>query len=47
MRMRPKSYPCTRLGWSRYYAERFNKTGSKQAEHLACWYLVLHLAFGN
>jgi hypothetical protein len=34
-----------RLGWHKHYAKRFNKTGSKQAEHLALWYLVLHIAF--
>lgn len=34
-----------RLGWHRYYVKQFNKTGSWQAEQLAMWYLLLHLAF--
>lgn len=34
-----------RLGWHKFYAERFNKTGSWQAEQLSMWYLFLHLAF--
>jgi len=41
------AFPCTRLGWHRYYDKRFDKTGSQQAEQLACWYLLLHLAFGD
>jgi hypothetical protein len=40
-----KSAPCDRLGWHKFYAKRFNKTGNHQAEHLANWYLILHLAF--
>lgn len=32
------------LGWHAYYADRFNKTLDKQAETLACWYLLLHLS---
>lgn len=39
-------WPCTRLGWRNYYAKRFNKTRSQQAEQLACWYLLLYLEFG-
>ena len=39
--------PCTRLGWHKHYAKRFNKTGSQQAEQMACWYLLLYLEFGN
>lgn len=35
------------LGWHKHYAEVFNKTGRLQAEHLAIWYLFLHLAFGE
>lgn len=42
-----RAYPCTRLGWHKHYANQFNRTGSKQAEQLACWYLLLHLAFGE
>lgn len=34
-----------RLGWQQFYADRFNKTGSAQAEQLALWYQILHLAF--
>lgn len=37
----------SRLGWSDYYAAEFNKTGRTQAAHMACWYLLLHLAFGD
>lgn len=33
-----------RLGWHQFYADQFNKTGSRQAEQLACWYLLLHLS---
>ena len=39
--------PMTRIGWHEYYADRFNKTGSAQALHLAMWYQLLHLAFGE
>lgn len=41
-----KSTPMSndRMGWHQFYADRFNKTGSTQAEQLACWYLFLHLA---
>ena len=41
---KPK-YPATRWGWYQYYAKQFGLNGSVQAEHLACWYLILHLAF--
>lgn len=37
--------PKSRLGWHEHFAERFNKTNDPRAEHLACWYLFLHLAF--
>lgn len=36
-----------RLGWHKHYVERFNKTEKADAEHLAIWYLLLHLAFGT
>lgn len=35
----------SRMDWHEYYVTRFNKTGDKQAEILAMWYLFLHLAF--
>ena len=41
----PKGMPSTRAGWARYYADRFNKTGSEQAAHLALWHMVLSLEF--
>lgn len=41
------AYPCTRKGWSKYYARRYNRTNSEQALHLAMWYDLLHLAFGD
>lgn len=34
-----------RLGWHQFYAKQFDKNGTEHAEHLACWYLFLHLAF--
>lgn len=34
-------------GWHKHYVQVFNKTGRAQAEHLAIWYLLLHLAFGE
>jgi len=34
-----------RLGWHNYYTNQFNKNPSEHAEQLACWYLILHLAF--
>lgn len=37
--------PNDRMGWHSYYVQRFNKTGDKQAEVLAMWYLLLSLAF--
>ncbi len=40
-----KAAPCDRLGWHKFYAKRFNKTGHPHAEWLANWYLFLHLAF--
>lgn len=36
---------CDRIGWHQHFVDRFNATQSKQAEHLACWFLLLHLAF--
>lgn len=45
--MKRNRYPMSndRLGWHKFYAARFNKTGSWQAEQLSLWYLFLHLAF--
>ncbi len=40
-----KAGPVTRIGWHRHYAKVFDKTGRHTAEHLAIWYLLLHLAF--
>lgn len=40
-----KGMPNTRAGWARYYAERFDKTGSAQAAVLALWHMVLSLEF--
>ena len=38
-------YPSSRIGWHRFYASKFSKDPTNnQAEHLACWYLLLHLA---
>lgn len=44
-RRRLAKMPVSRIGWHEYYADRFNKTGSAQALHLAMWYQLLHLAF--
>jgi hypothetical protein len=33
-----------RLGWHKFYMNRFNKNPNWQAEQLACWYLFLHLS---
>lgn len=38
-------FPNTRLGWHKYYVNRFNKSQHPDAEHLAMAYLLLHLAF--
>lgn len=43
-RMR-KASPVSRLDWHKFYVARFNKTQAPQAEHLAVWFLILHLAF--
>jgi len=40
-----KSRPVTRMGWHTHYARLYNKTGRNSAQHLACWFLLLHLAF--
>lgn len=42
---RLSTYPLgsDRYGWHKYYVKVFNKTGRSQAEHLAVWYLFLHL----
>lgn len=42
-----KAFPVTRAGWAAYYADIYSKTGSRQAEHLAVWYLLLEKAFGE
>ena len=34
-----------RIGWHRYYVGRYNQNQDRYAEHLACWFLFLHLAF--
>lgn len=39
--------PVTRMGWHKHYASRYNKTLDPQAEHLALWYLILHLGLGS
>jgi hypothetical protein len=36
-----------RLGWHHYYVARFNKFRTGQAEHMALWYLMLHLEFDH
>lgn len=33
------------MGWHLHYARQYNKTGNPQAAVMACWYLMLHLAF--
>jgi hypothetical protein len=45
--MKTKKYPNTRLGWHKYYVNRFNKSGSWYAEWLALSYLMHYLAFGE
>jgi hypothetical protein len=39
------SHGTQRLHWHNFYARCYNKTLPTQAEHLAVWYLLLHLAF--
>lgn len=46
-RRRLAKMPVSRIGWHEYYAARFNKTESPDALHLALWYYLLHLAFGE
>ena len=46
-RRRLAKMPASRIGWHEYYTARFNKTGSPDALHLALWYYLLHLAFGE
>lgn len=41
------AFPVTRAGWATYYADIYSKTGSRQAEHLAVWFLLLKEAFGE
>jgi len=45
--MRRGKYPTSRAGWGAFYWERYDKTGSRQALHLALWYEVLHLALDD
>jgi hypothetical protein len=45
--MKKRNFPNDRLGWSNYYAKLYNKHGRDTSEHLAIWYLLLHLAFDN
>ena len=47
MKTYKKGYPlgADRYGWHRYYVSQFNKTLSPESAHMACWYLLLHLAF--
>lgn len=42
--MRKTPYPVSRMGWHKYYVNRFNKTQHPDAAILACWYMYLHLA---
>jgi hypothetical protein len=35
------------MGWHKFYANEFNRTGRIQAAHLACWYYLLHLEHGD
>lgn len=34
-------------GWYKHYAEVHNKTQTFDSAHLAMWYLLVHLAFGE
>lgn len=38
-------FPNTRLGWHKYYVNRFNKYHHPDADFMACYFLLLHLAF--
>lgn len=42
-----KALPCTSLGWYRYYAKRYEETGSEDAMYLAQLNLTFYLAFGE
>ena len=44
---RIKPAPCTALGWYRFYAKRYEKTGHPDAMYLAQVNLTFHLAFGE
>ena len=37
--------PVTRLGWHKYYVNRFNRYGHPDQAYLAMVYLFLYLAF--
>lgn len=39
-----RKYPNTRIGWHKYYVNRFNKNRHPHAAELAMVYLFLHLA---
>lgn len=38
-------FPNSRLGWHKYYVNRYNRYGHPDAAYLAMVYLFLHLAF--
>ena len=49
-----KKYPTTRYGWYCFYAKYFNKKSvennsprQKEIEHLALYFWLLHIAFGE
>lgn len=42
--MRQWRIPNSRWGWHKYYVNRFNKNQHPDAEHLAMFYLMSHLA---
>jgi len=42
-----KKYPTTRAGWAAFYEKQFNRTESSGSAHLAMWYALLALAFGD
>lgn len=40
-----KNKPISRMGWHRFYVNKFNKKPHPDTEQMALWYLLLHLAF--
>lgn len=45
-RFKAQPHGTDRLYWHQFYVTLFNKDQSNhQAEHMAVWYLLLHLAF--